>query len=75
MDASLPPLFDGEDNGKQLKLAEMNGDSRFTGFLNGSYDGEIFDGSWMDKDKNITLPVHLSFVNAFENFIPNNLIL
>ncbi len=64
-------FFDGEDKGKQLKLAEMNGDSRFTGFLNGNYDGEVFDGSWMDKDKNITLPVHLSFVNAFENFTPN----
>lgn len=68
-------FFEGQEKDKQLLLAEMNGDSRFTGFLNGTYNGEFFDGQWTDKDKNIILPVKLSFVNAFENFTPNKKLL
>ena len=64
-------FFEGEEKDKQLHLAEMNDDSRFTGFLNGNYDGQKFDGQWMDKEKNIVLPVKLSFVNAFDNFTPD----
>jgi hypothetical protein len=68
-------FFEGEEREKQLHLAEMNGDARFTGFLNGQYDGASFVGQWMNKDQNIVLPVKLDLVNAFENFTPNKKLL
>jgi len=57
--------FEGDDNEHQLKLAELNNDGRLTGFLYGRYDGQNFDGLWMNTKKNLTLPFKLSFVNSF----------
>ncbi|MEY3421596.1 MAG: hypothetical protein RIR48_1892 [Bacteroidota bacterium] len=65
-------FFDGENQGQNLKLAEMNDVSRLTGFINGSYDGISFDGQWLNKDKNLQFPFKFSFVNAFENYTPDD---
>ena len=64
-------FFDGLNQDQDLRLAEMNGESRLTGFIDGTYDGTTFDGYWQNKDKNLRFPFKFSFVNAFEDFIPD----
>jgi hypothetical protein len=65
-------FFDGEDANNQLKLAEMNKDLKFTGYLNGKYDGTTFEGQWMNTRKNVRYPIKLGFVNSFDNYIPDH---
>lgn len=63
-------FFDGQDHGQTIKLAEVNDQSRLTGFIDGTYDGSTFDGVWQNKEKNLKFSMKLSFVNAFENYNP-----
>jgi hypothetical protein len=63
--------FDGQDTDQHLRLAELNSDFRMTGYIYGSYNGEIFEGQWMNYDKNLILPLKLEFVSAFEAYQPN----
>ena len=60
--------FEGDDNDHQLKLVELNNEGRLTGFLYGRYDGQSFDGLWMNTKKNLSLPFKLSFVNSFIDY-------
>jgi len=60
--------FEGDDHDHQLKLVELNNDGRLTGFLYGRYDGQSFDGLWMNAKKNLSLPFKLNFVNSFADF-------
>ncbi len=60
--------FEGDDNDHQLKLVELNAEGRHTGFLFGSYDGQSFDGLWMNTKKNLALPFKLNFVNSFSDY-------
>lgn len=60
--------FEGDDNDHQLKLGELNNEGRLTGFLYGRYDGQRFDGLWMNTKKNLSLPFKLSFVNSFTDY-------
>ncbi|MBC7884517.1 MAG: hypothetical protein H7X99_03535, partial [Saprospiraceae bacterium] len=59
--------FEGEETDRQLRLVEMNGDSRFTGFIYGNYDGKVFEGLWMNVSKDISLPMKLVIVPHFEH--------
>ncbi|MBK6498711.1 MAG: hypothetical protein IPG00_11360 [Saprospiraceae bacterium] len=61
-------LFEGKDVNHQLQLVELNDENRRSGFIYGQYDGETFTGSWMNADKNITFPLNLNFVSAFDNY-------
>ncbi|MFZ1748812.1 MAG: hypothetical protein WAU01_01410 [Saprospiraceae bacterium] len=63
-------IFEGEEIDDQVHLIEYNTDMRASGFLKGRYDGEIFEGDWLNGDKNLTFVVKLSFVNSFEVFQP-----
>ncbi|MGB4838257.1 MAG: hypothetical protein WBP08_04610 [Saprospiraceae bacterium] len=63
-------FFDGVESEKQLKLAEINKESKLTGFLYGKYDGEVFDGIWTDGRRKLSLPLKLTFVNAFQKLVP-----
>lgn len=67
-------FFEGQDLGKHLRMAELNGEGRLTGFIDGKYDGSTFDGNWTNKDKNLSYPLKLSFVNAFENYNPEGIL-
>ncbi len=62
--------FDGQDTDHQLRLAELNSDFRMTGYIYGDYDGEIFEGQWMNYDKNLILPIKLESVSSFEPYQP-----
>lgn len=64
-------FFEGKDTDHQLQLVELNSELRRSGFIFGKFDGEKLEGQWMDADKNLYLPMKLSFVNTFENFKPD----
>jgi hypothetical protein len=63
--------FEGDEVDKQLQLIELDAEGRHTGFLIGKYDGQRFDGVWMDKTKKRVIPFHLGFVNAFSDYKPS----
>ncbi|MBK9733961.1 MAG: hypothetical protein IPO92_02910 [Saprospiraceae bacterium] len=65
-------MFEGHEIDKQLKLVELNSDFKTTGFLFGNYDGQKFDGLWMNVNRNLRLPFNLIYVNSFEDFRPLN---
>jgi hypothetical protein len=62
--------FEGDEIDQQLQLIELNIDGGHSGFLIGKYDGQRFDGVWMDKSKKRLLPFTLGFVNAFSDYKP-----
>jgi len=59
--------FEGKDLNHQLQLVELNDENRRSGFIFGQYDGETFTGNWMNAYKNISFPLNLNFVSAFDN--------
>lgn len=64
--------FDGSDNNKQLQLIESDAEGKTTGFLIGHYDGQNFNGTWSNRSKKIELKFALHFVNAFNDFRPED---
>lgn len=64
-------FFEGDDIDHQLKLVELTAESRASGFIYGKYDGEKFEAQWMNKSKDRTMSMNLSFVNSFENHQPD----
>lgn len=64
-------FFEGDDINHHLKLVELTSESRTSGFIYGKYDGENFEAIWMNTNKDRTLPMNLSFVNSFEQHLPD----
>jgi hypothetical protein len=60
--------FEGEERNQQLQLVEMDENGLVTGFLYGRYDGQLFEGLWLSKNKKLVLPFKLDFVNAFSDY-------
>jgi hypothetical protein len=58
-------FIEGQDQNHVLRLVEMNGDQRLSGFLNGKYDGKHFEGQWYNGDQSLTMPLKLAVVNDF----------
>lgn len=52
--------FEGSDSKNELKLVELSPDARTTGLIFGHYDGERFNGKWMNLDKTMQLDMQLS---------------
>ena len=61
-------FVEGQDQNQILRLAELNGDQRLTGFLTGNYDGKIFEGQWYNGDQSVSMPLKLSVVPDFNAF-------
>jgi hypothetical protein len=62
--------FEGNELNQQLRLVETDIDGKATGFFYGKYDGQTFEGLWMNKSKKLALKFHLDFVNSFYDFQP-----
>ena len=53
-------FFEGDDLNNELKLVELSPEFRATGFISGHYDGENFNGQWMNLDKTMYLTFELN---------------
>lgn len=62
--------IEGEEVNGQLVLVESTNKGKSTGFIVGKFDGQNFNGQWMNIKKNYFLPISGQNVEKFDDFHP-----
>lgn len=64
-------FFEGDNLNGELKLVELAGGFKTSGFIVGHYDGASFNGQWMNVDKDISLDLDLNLESQVGVLNPN----
>lgn len=62
--------IDGDENNGIFKLVETNKRGKTTGFIIGKFDGQHFNGKWIDGEKRNSLSYETTVVESFDQYHP-----